>query len=217
MIKLTLSLQTNGDQKWMEGIQNLYATSSRQFYPVKGYDGDAGNILVDITCEPIDKCDRNQITFKAYYSTWLAFMTTIVSTTYDLVMPKMLTSAVAAAKTCIGSGANVHYGPTVDTNTACGISWYTQTFDYAGLEQQLAVLGGLNAALVQFKRQPPFTADTGGISKGNPLAGTNSSTEIPQLDKVTTGDRAGAGILTVVFVAGWSVGLWWMVKGGAGA
>lgn len=201
----------------MDGIQGLYGTSSREFYPTKGFDGDAGTILVDITCEPIGKCDRNQITFKAYYSTWLAFMTTIVPTTYDLVMPRMLTSAVAAAKTCTGSGADTGTGPAIDTNTACGIQWYTQAFDYAGLEQQMAVLGGLNAALVQFKGQPPFAANTGGISKGNPSAGTNSSTEIPQLDNVTTGDRAGAGILTVVFVAGWSVGLWWMVKGGAGA
>lgn len=193
----------------MDGIQGLYGTSSREFYPTQGFDGDGGTVLVDITCEPIGKCDRNQITFKAYYSTWLAFMTTIVSSTYDLVMPRMLSSAVAAAETCVGPGLN--------TNTACGIQWYTRTFDYAGLEQQMAVLGGLNAALVQFKRQPPFTLNTGGVSKSNPAAGTNSSTAIPQLDNVTTGDRAGAGILTVVFVAGWSVGLWWMVKGGAGA
>lgn len=144
-------------------------------------------------------------------------MTTIVPTTYDLVMPRMLTSAVAAAKTCAGPGSATGTGPAIDTNTACGIQWYTQAFDYAGLEQQMAVLGALNAALVPFKGQPPFSANTGGISKGNPSAGTNSSTEIPQLDNVTTGDRAGAGILTVVFVAGWSVGLWWMVKGGAGA
>lgn len=196
----------------MDGIQGLYGTSSAEFYPTKGFDGDAGTILVDITCEPIGKCDRNQITFKAYYSTWLAFMTTIVPTTYDLVMPRMLTSAVAAAKTCTGTGI-----PGISTDTACGIQWYTQAFDYAGLEQQMAVLGALNAALVPFKGQPPFTSTTGGISKGNPSAGTNSSTEVPQLDNVTTGDRAGAGILTVVFVAGWSVGLWWMVKGGAGA
>lgn len=161
--------------------------------------------MTEITCEAIERCDRNQITFKAYFSSWLAFMTTIVPGTFDLVMPKLKTSATAACKTCTGLSDGAH----------CGIKWYTQTWDGTfGLEQQMAVLGVLNANLVPFKNQAPFTANTGGISVGNPSAGTNGSTEVPQLDNITTGDRAGAGILTIIFVIGWGVAVTWMIRGG---
>lgn len=197
---------TNGTQKWLEGINGLVGTSS-QFYPTSSTFGDAnGNILSEITCEPILKCDRNQITFKAYFSSWLAFMTLIVPGTSDLVMPKLKTSATAAALTCTGLSDGSH----------CGTKWYTQSWDGTdSLENQMAVLGVLNANLVPFKNKAPFTADTGGTSKSNPSAGTNSSdVEAPQLNTVRTGDRAGAGILTVVFVTGWAVAITWMVRGG---
>lgn len=131
-------------------------------------------------------------------------MTTIVPDTLQLVMPRLQTSATAAAKTCTGG----------TDGTQCGINWYSQTFDYPGLEQELAVLGALNAAMLNFDGRPPFTADNGGKSISNPAAGTNTTDTVPRLDNLTTGDRAGAGILTVIFVIGWSTGLWWMVKGG---
>ncbi|KAJ5644172.1 Glycosyl hydrolase [Penicillium longicatenatum] len=197
---------TNGTQKWLEGINGLVKTSD-QFYPTSKTFGDAnGNILSEITCEPILKCDRNQITFKAYFSSWLAFMTLIVPGTSDLVMPKLRTSAVAAALTCTGLSDGSH----------CGTKWYTQSWDGSdSLENQMAVLGVLNANLVPFKNKAPFTADTGGTSKSNPSAGTNTSdVEVPQMNTVRTGDRAGAGILTVVFVTGWAVAITWMVRGG---
>lgn len=133
-------------------------------------------------------------------------MTTIVPGTSDLVMPKLQTSAQAAVKTCTGLSDGSH----------CGIKWYTQTWDGSdGLEQQMAVLGVLNAILVPFKNQAPFTADNGGTSKSNPNAGTNSSdNEVPQLNNITTGDRAGAGVLTVIFVTGWAIAVTWMIRGG---
>ena len=133
-------------------------------------------------------------------------MTTLVPGTSDLVLPKLKTSATAAAKTCTGLSDGSH----------CGIKWYTGSWDNTdGLEQQLAVLGVLNAVLVPFKNQAPYTAETGGTSKSNPSAGTNSSdNDIPQLNNVSTGDRAGAGILTVVFVTGWAVAVTWMIRGG---
>ena len=194
-------MQTNGTQKWKDGIDGLVGTSA-QFYPTSV----GGNILSEITCESIEKCDRNQITFKAYFASWLAFMTTIVPETSDLVMPKLQTSAEAAVKTCTGLSDGSH----------CGIKWYTQTWDGTdGLEQQMAVLGVLNAILVPFKNQAPFTSDTGGTSKSNPNAGTNSSdSDVPVLNNITTGDRAGAGVLTVIFVTGWAVAVTWMIRGG---
>lgn len=195
---------TNGtESKWKEGVEGLLGTSE-QFYPTKGFNGDDGSILVEITCEAIEKCDRNQITFKAYFSTWLAWLTLIVPGTHDMIMPKLQTSAVAATKTCVKDGS------------LCGIQWYKQASDGTdGLEQQLAVLGVLTANMVPLKNEAPLSLDNGGTSKSNPSAGTNSTNTNTLITKpITTGDRAGAGILTVIFVTGWVVAITWMIRGG---
>lgn len=133
-------------------------------------------------------------------------MTLIVPDTYQLVMPKLRTSAQAAAATCTG----------LSSGTRCGIKWYSQGWDGTdGIEQQMAVLGVLNANMVSLKNQAPFTSENGGTSQSNPSAGTNSSdNEIPKLNTVGTGDRAGAGILTVAFVTIWILAVTWMIRGG---
>lgn len=79
----------------------------------------------------------------------------------------------------------------------------------------MAVLGVLSANLVPFKNEAPYTSDSGGTSKSNPNAGTNSTTnKIPVLNNIGTGDKAGAGVLTVIFVTGWAVAVTWMIRGG---
>lgn len=205
-MELTFS-QTNGTEtKWKEGVEGLIKTS-QQFYPTKGFNGAGGQILSDITCEPLGNCDRNQITFKAYFTNWLGMLTTIVPGTYDLIFPQLRTSAQAAAKQCSGGDDGKH----------CGIRWYKQgDWDGTkGLEQEMAVLGVLAANLIPFKNKAPLTSFSGGTSKSNPNAGTNSSdNDVPSLNTIGTGDRAGAGILTVVFCASWAVAVTWMIRGG---
>lgn len=201
---ITDHTQTNGtESKWKEGVEGLLGTSE-QFYPTKSFGSDDGSVLVEITCESIEKCDRNQRTFKAYFSSWLAWATLIVPGISDTIMPKLQTSAVAATSTCVKDG------------TLCGIQWYKKTSDGTdGLEQQMAVLGVLNANMVPLKNKSPFSANNGGTSKSNPNAGTNSSDTNTLITKpITTGDRAGAGILTVIFVTGWVVAVTWMIRGG---
>jgi mannan endo-1,6-alpha-mannosidase len=34
------------------------------------------------------------------------------------------------------------------------------------------------------------------------------------LNTIGTGDKAGAGVLTVIFVTGWAVAVTWMIRGG---
>jgi mannan endo-1,6-alpha-mannosidase len=134
-------------------------------------------------------------------------LTTIVPGTYDLIFPQLRTSAQAAAKQCSGG----------DDGVKCGIRWYKQA-DWdksSGLEQQMAVLGVLSANLVPFKNKSPYTSDSGGTSKSNPNAGTNTTAnKIPVLNTIGTGDKAGAGVLTVIFVTGWAVAVTWMIRGG---
>lgn len=58
----------------------------------------------------------------------------------------------------------------------------------------------------------PVTSDTGGDSKSDPGAGqTDPSSNKPTLKKITTGDKAGAGILTVLFAGLWLGMVAWMV------
>jgi len=59
----------------------------------------------------------------------------------------------------------------------------------------------------------PVTNDTGGISQGNPAAGTGGSTTPSglKLSPITTGDRVGAGFLTTIVLLLVIGGAWWMV------
>lgn len=184
----------------MEGVTGLIKTSD-QFFPKSGDN----QIISDITCEPINKCDRNQKTFKAYFTSWLGFMSLIVPTeiTAD-VMARFKVSAVAAGQQCSGGSDGKH----------CGIRW-TKKAEWdgtTGLEQQMSVLGVLNANMVPFKAQGPYNADNGGKSESNPHGGSNTKSTVGP-EPITTGDKAGAGILTAIFVVIWAGAVSWMIKG----
>ncbi|CAI7674824.1 unnamed protein product [Penicillium pancosmium] len=186
------------DYKYLEGITGLITTSN-QFFPKSGN----GQIMSEITCEATEKCDRNQKTFKAYYASWLGFMSLIVpSNVTESTMAKFKTSAVAAGQQCSGGKDGKH----------CGIRWTMQAqWDKTtGLEQEMAVLGVLNAIMVPFKQQGPYNVDNGGESKSDPNAGVDHD---PKTRTITSGDRAGAGILTAVFIATWVAGLAWAIWG----
>jgi mannan endo-1,6-alpha-mannosidase len=58
----------------------------------------------------------------------------------------------------------------------------------------------------------PATQKVGGISVSNPDAGANVPTAPLVLNPVTTGDKAGASILTLLVLVAILVGAWWMVS-----
>jgi mannan endo-1,6-alpha-mannosidase len=178
------------------------------------------NIMSEVACETIHTCDRNQICFKGFLSSWLSVTAQLVPYTYGEVLPKLQASAVAAGKQCSGAGDKAH----------CGIQWYNPTWDGTqGLEQQMAALSVFSSNLVAFQsgggssgsssytppnKPAPVTSMTGGNSTSNPNAGSNSPTSFGQTAKpITTGDRAGAGIVTVVFASSWIAMIAWMVTG----
>ncbi|KAJ5134997.1 CAZyme family GH76 [Penicillium bovifimosum] len=189
---------TNGEEtKWLEGMSGLIKTSD-QFFP----DSASNQVISDITCEPIKKCDRNQKTFKSYFTSWLGFMSLIVptNTTADM-MARFKTSAVAAGQQCSGGRDGKH----------CGIRWTKRTeWDgTSGLEQEMSVLGVLNAVMVPFKARAPFNTHNGGNSQSRPH-GESDTEDTP--GPITTGDKVGAGILTAMFVIFWAGAVSWMVK-----
>ena len=60
----------------------------------------------------------------------------------------------------------------------------------------------------------PVTAKTGGISHGNPSAGTTGDTapDAPEsMREITTGDKAGAGILTAFVLIVMLGAAWWVI------
>ncbi len=187
--------------EWKKVVDGLLGKILTDFFPQKM---GGGKIFSEYLCEPSGLCNYNEILFKGVVSHWLTLVALIVPETYDKIFPKLQTSAQAAAQSCSGSG-----------NNTCGIKWYTEKWDGTiGMEQQIIATDILGSVLVSEKRTPPLNTNTGGDSKSNPNAGTDDENSNPaELKPVTTGDRAGAGILTVLFVGAWGAMIAWMVLG----
>lgn len=129
-------------------------------------------------------------------------------------MKRLRGSAIAAAKQCTGG----------DRGITCGTRWYEDGWDGTyGVGQQMNALEVIQSNLEHLV-PGPLSNDTGGTSQGNPNAGTGPDSassggggggggggRAGSTDPITTGDKAGAGILTtlvVVFVLG---GAWYVV------
>lgn len=138
----------------------------------------------------------------------------MVPHTYRLIIPKLKASAVAAGKQCSGGDDGKH----------CGIQWFNSTWDGTdGLEQQMAATSVFANNLVAFQRQrgnsgvddsAPVTSETGGNSTSNPNAGSEEKPiKGAHTMDITTADRTGAGIVTVVFAGAWLGMISWLVFG----
>jgi mannan endo-1,6-alpha-mannosidase len=180
-------------------LDGLLNTTYELFFP----EQYGGKIMSEVACEPNQSCNRNQLCFKAFLSTWMAFVTSIASHTANEIIPRLKASALGAAQQCSGGQDNTH----------CGRRWYQDTWDgYKGLEEQMSALGILSAQMITLNKeeppQPPLTSNTGGTSESNPNAGIGEEEEEEEsgsddLSTITTRDRAGAGVATAVFVCGW--------------
>ena len=160
--------------------------------------------MYEVACEGPNTCDTDNYSFKAYLARWMAASTKFAPFVYDLVMPKLRASAIAAAEQCSG-GAN---------GQMCGMKW-TQGSQWDGTQgvgQQMAALEVIQANLIQGVGAP-VTNNTGGTSKGNSGAGGGSTNVNPTMptDPIGTKDRAGAGIITALVVIWVIGGIWWMI------
>lgn len=90
----------------------------------------------------------------------------------------------------------------------CGFHWSTGVYDgVTGACQQMSVLGALLSLL---PTPNLLTSTTGGLAKGDKTAGSNSTTEQTIFQPITTGDKAGAAILTMTVLAGAVGTFYWM-------
>lgn len=167
------------------------------------FTGPNKNIMTEVACEPVNLCNLDQQSFKAYLSRWLAVTTQWAPHTYDMLMPLLQTSAVAAAKQCQGG----------DNKRMCGLVWNKDKYDGStGVGQQMAAMEVTLSCMVK-QRSAPLTSDTGGTSKGDPDAGSEDigrTEPESNLGPITAGDRAGAGILTVLIIGLFVSSLIWI-------
>ena len=163
--------------------------------------------MCEVACEtPLPQtCNYDQPSFKAYLSRWMAMTAQLVPTTAATIMPRLQASAQAAATQCSGQGKNM-----------CGRRWYQTVWDgYFGVGEQMSALSIFQNNLIK-SVAGPVTLTKGGTSKSDPGAGTGTGSGNVLLDPsltndVTTGDKAGAGILTFLTLILIIGGTSWMV------
>lgn len=163
--------------------------------------------MIEAACEPRGNCNNDQLSFKAYLSRFMAASTKWMPQLYDEFQPYFSASAQAAAQQCSGSALGLQ-------GNVCGFRW-TDGSNWDGTYgwgQEMSALEVIQANLIQSSRHP-VTQQAGGISKGNPSAGTqgDGTTTVVPLPEITTGDKAGAGIVTAVVLVGWLSAVWFML------
>lgn len=157
--------------------------------------------MYEVACEPGGTCNIDQQSFKAYLARWMAASTKVAPWTSEQILPLLASSATAAAKSCTGG----------DNGNMCGTKWTTGSYDGGlGVGQQMNALEVIQSNLIT-QVKGPLGNDTGATSVGDPSAGTVSNSGPPAVqEQVTTGDRAGAGVLTALVIVGLLGGAWWM-------
>ena len=185
------------DQVWKDRLEKMI-DGAKVFFP-------KDDIMEEVACEPVDLCDLDEQSFKAYMSRWMAATTKWAPFTYDLLMPWIRSSAVAAASLCIGG----------DNGRMCGLKWNTGQYDgTTGVGQQMAAMETTLACMIK-DRAGALTQHTGGTSKGNSSAGSGDIGRVLPEPKVfppvTAGDKAGAAILTILVLCGMITGIIWIV------
>lgn len=148
-------------------------------------------------------CTTDMLSFKGYVARWMSTMTQIAPFTAVKALPILKKSAAAAVSTCNGG----------NNQRTCGFGWSKGTFDGSiGAGQTMNVLAAVSSLLIGTAKVP-VTNSTGGTSIGDSDAGRDSDSFLKTLTPVTTGDKAGAGILTVLILASAAGTFGWMSLG----
>ena len=179
---------------WEARLRKFIAHGLAHFFP--------DDIAYEPNCEPFNTCTADMYTFKGYMHRWWSMMQQLAPFTADLVQATLEKSAQAAINQCTG-GAEARQ---------CGFKWSSGSYDgKTGAGQEMSVLGATIGLLLK-DAKGPVTSKTGGTSKGNVNAGNNNDDNdfTTSYKPITTTDRAGAGILTFLVLAGVTGMFGWM-------
>ncbi|CAJ2503710.1 Uu.00g111040.m01.CDS01 [Anthostomella pinea] len=195
MVEYTNNTKQSSDvDMWHDRVDGLLNNTELIFF----YGNDtADKVMIEIACEPVNLCDVDQMSFKAYLSRWMAATTKWAPWTFDRIKTLLQNSATAAADQCTG-GSN---------GRMCGLKWANNSGQWdgtIGVGQQMAAMEVVLANMIQ-QAQAPVTDGTGGTSVGNPSAGGSDEGRYDPVTwrhgSISNGDRAGA-IICTVFVLG---------------
>ncbi|KAI5307014.1 hydrolase 76 protein [Ascosphaera pollenicola] len=193
--KLTLSLSqyendSNKQETWQNRTTNVLKGLKEIFFNSDG-------IIAEVACEPVGTCNNDEQSFKAYTTRYMAATVQVANFTADTILPLLKSSGIAAAKQCSGP------------DNACGLEW-TKGDQYDGITgpgEQMSAVEVFLSNLVKSDPPPPPANNSTGTSQGDPGAGDTSSdgnddqgSTLKPTSKITTGDKAGAGILTALVV-----------------
>lgn len=186
-------LQTNGDPTWQQRVNGILNASSIFF---------KNGVMLEQACEPFGTCDNDQLSFKAYFTGWLASTTSLAPFTLSTIAPLLSASAKAAALQCDGGSSG----------SQCGFKWSVgaATDGSFGIGQSMSALGAIHSSMVTVPGAKaatfaPVTNSTGGTSVGDPNAGISSANAQGNMvvnKTVTTQDRVAASFLTVAVLGG---------------
>ncbi|ROT41237.1 mannan endo-1,6-alpha-mannosidase DCW1 [Sodiomyces alkalinus F11] len=187
---------TDGDETWKSRVEGLLQNTIDVFFP--------DDIAYEVACEPRMTCTTDMLSFKGYVARWLSTMTQVAPFTAETILPVLRKSAEAAVAQCTGG----------ESGRECGFQWWSGTFDGSvGAGQTMNVLSAVSSLLIGGAKAPVTNA-TGGTSQGDYTAGTAPQDPLT-MKPLTTGDKAGAGIITFLLLA-LSVSMFaWMSLGDA--
>ncbi|KAF7561787.1 hypothetical protein G7046_g2361 [Stylonectria norvegica] len=188
---------TNGSDIWADRIDNLLTSLLKNFFPK--------DIAYEVPCEGRQgACSADMLSFKGYVHRWLSVVTQVAPQTKDRILPVLKKSTQAAVNQCTGG----------ESGRVCGFYWNTGKFvdpsvdETSGAGEQMNVLAAVSSLLIE-EAAPPATNISGGISKGNPKAGSESH-DNPVSTPITTADKAGAGIITFILLSSAVGTFFWM-------
>ena len=191
-----MNIQTQSEE-WRTKLTGIIEGASVFF------SKDAPNVMFEVACENNGKCDVDQRSFKAYLARWMGWTIKVAPWTREMILPKLQASAEAAAKQCNAG----------EDQQTCGLRWTRNGANDGsfGVGEQMAAMEVMQALLID-EVPGPVTERSGGTSKSNPSAGSESQDQPIQFDDITTGDKAGAGFLTTLVLIAILGGAWWMVS-----
>ncbi|KAG9228823.1 glycoside hydrolase family 76 protein [Amylocarpus encephaloides] len=207
---------SKGSSIWRDRTAGLLNTTARVFFNQ--------TIMEEQACEQPNTCNTDQLSFKAYFSGWLAATTILAPFTESTINPLLASSAVAAGQQCSGGASK----------SQCGFRWTQRDANDGnfGIGQSMSALAVIHSAMVTIPRaaavidggstgggstggggQPgqvpvtgsappsfaPVTNSTGGTSQGDPNAGIGTpGRESVMIDviKTTEKDTVAASFLT---------------------
>lgn len=200
MYNYTAESDPSNNQLWRNRVDALI--NGLQVF----FIGPQSNIMTEVACESVKLCDLDQQSFKAYLARWMAATTKWAPWTYASVKPQLDASATAAAQQCTG-GSN---------GRMCGLRWANNSGQWdgtTGVGQQMAAMEVVLATMIQVL-EAPVTNSTGGTSRGNSEAGTQTSvganriSSLEMMKPIDKADIAGAYVLTTVILVSLMGGIW---------